>query len=237
MGNRKRHSKQPVNIQPTDLKIGDSVVVKTGVNDPDYGGDISGWQGRISELMGDDKGKPTVMIVWDSQTLKKISASWIKKCERDGYSWEEMGVYAHEVEHAQPRDTPEDVEQAVEEISASFSWAYLGKEGDRIQKVLDGVDEDNEMTAFYAWKDYLEKKLRFPFEAEVSEIQERGPLQAGDQVTVIGIEDVEDLYGILVKITSRKGSFVFPLCDLKAASTKSHNYEPLDDYDVWFANR
>ena len=36
MGNRKRHSKQPKNIQPTGFKIGDSVVIKAEVNDPEY---------------------------------------------------------------------------------------------------------------------------------------------------------------------------------------------------------
>lgn len=36
MGNRKRNSKRPVNIQPAGFKIGDSVVIKAGVNDPEY---------------------------------------------------------------------------------------------------------------------------------------------------------------------------------------------------------
>jgi hypothetical protein len=31
------------------LHIGDSVVVKSGILDPDFGIDISGWQGRIEE--------------------------------------------------------------------------------------------------------------------------------------------------------------------------------------------
>jgi hypothetical protein len=62
MGNRKRYSKRQIDIQPVTFNVGDSVVVKSGVNDPEYGGDISSWQGRITELITDEKGVPTGMI-------------------------------------------------------------------------------------------------------------------------------------------------------------------------------
>ncbi|MBI3943392.1 MAG: hypothetical protein HY326_10305, partial [Chloroflexi bacterium] len=48
---------------------------------------------------------------------------------------------------------------------------------------------------------------------------------------------IEDLYGILVNVQTKRGDFVFPLCDLKATNQNSSNYQPLNDYDVWFANR
>lgn len=237
MGNRKRHSKRQVGIPPVTFNVGDSIVVKSGVNDPDYGGDISGWQGRITELMTDEKGVPTVMIEWDSLTLRKIPGSYIKECEREGLGWDSMGVFAHEVELSQPRDVPADVKRAIAEISAQYTWAYLGEEGDRIQEVLKGVNKKGDLAAFKAWEKYLIKTLTLPFEAEVSEWQERGPLRAGDRVTVLDFEDVEDLYGILVNIRTKGGDYTFPLCDLKAIDQNSPNYQPLDDYDVWFANR
>lgn len=43
--------------------VGDSVVVKSGVLDPDFGVEISGWEGRIEEA-GDD----TVFIRWEYYT-------------------------------------------------------------------------------------------------------------------------------------------------------------------------
>jgi hypothetical protein len=237
MANRKRYQKQPNNTQPFSYQVGDSVVVKPGVNSPDYGGDISGWQGRITELMTDQEDVPTVMIAWDSQTLRKIPESFIKECEREGLGWESMGVFAHEVEFTKPRDTLASVERAFDDITAQYQWAHLGEEGDRIQQVLNGVSKKGEMAAFKAWKKYLAEILEFPFDAEVSEWQDRGPLQAGDRVTVLGFESVEDLYGILVKIETRRGEFVFPLCDLKALNKHSPDDQPLNDYDVWFANR
>ena len=138
---------------------------------------------------------------------------------------------------AEPRDTQADVDALIEELSAEHAWDYLGKQGQRIHKVLQDVDEDDDLEAFEAWQEYLEAHLKLPFDAAVSEFQERGPLQAGDQVKVIGFEGVEDLYGVLVNIKAGRNSYVFPLCDLKAANEKSANFTLTDDYAVWFANR
>lgn len=71
----------------------------------------------------------------------------------------------------------------------------------------------------------------------MTEWQERGPLQGGDLVNVVGIRDIEDLYGILVDLRVGHRKYVFPLCDLIAVDENSLNYQLTDDYAVWFANR
>lgn len=220
-----------------DLAVGDSIVVKPGVKYPDYGRDIGGWQGRVMEIESYQAGNVTILFQWDSLSLKTMPASMIRCCEEKGLDWTTMGLYAEEVERAEPRDTQDDVDAIIEELSTEHTWDHLGKQGQRIHLVLQDVDEDDEMEAFDAWQEYLEKRLKLPFEAEVSEFQERGPLQAGDRVKVIGFEGVEDLYGILVNIKIGPQISVFPLCDLKAADKKSTNYGLTDDYAVWFANR
>ncbi|MCD4671902.1 MAG: calcium-binding protein [Anaerolineaceae bacterium] len=188
--------------------------------------------------MTDEKEPPTVMIAWDSLTLKMLPESFIKESEREGLDWKRMGVSADQVELSQPRDTLAAVKRTAKEISAQYEWAHLGEEGERIQKVLDGANKKGEMAAFKTWAKYLNKILTFPFEAEVTEWQERGPLQTGDRVTILSFEDIEDMYGILANIKAKRGKYyVFPLCDLKAIYPKSPNYQPLDDYAVWFANR
>ena len=148
-----------------------------------------------------------------------------------------MGLYSEEVEKAEPRDTQTDVDKIIEEFSAEHNWDYLGKQGRRIHKVLLDVDEDDELKVFKTWQEYLEAHLKLPFEAEVSEFQERGSLQAGDLVKVIGFEGVDDLYGVLVNIKASGNAHVFPLYDLKAVNERSANFPLTDDYAVWFANR
>lgn len=240
MSKRIRHPKKTQfdhQIPTTDLKIGDCIVVKPGVKDPDYGIDISGWQGRITEIESYQPGQVIIMLQWDSLSLKRMPASAIRQSEEKGLDWTTMGLYPEEVERAEPRDTQDDVDTLIEELSEEHAWDYLGKQGQRIHKVLQDIDEDDDMEAFEAWQEYLEEHLKLPFEAAISESQERGPLRFGDRVTVIAFEGVEDLYGVLVKIKVERKSYVFPLCDLKATNKKSANFTLTDDYAVWFANR
>jgi hypothetical protein len=136
-----------------------------------------------------------------------------------------------------PRDTEEDVIQAIGELAREHAWSYLGEEGKRIGKVLAGVDEDDEMGALDAWEEHLSKSLAFPFEAKVAEYQERGPLQVGDRVKVTGITLVDDLYGGVVDLRRGRRTYAFPLCDLEVTDKHSPNYQIVGDYAVWFANR
>ena len=61
------------------LKIRDIVKVKQEVLDPDFGEDIGGWQGQVSEINGD-----LVCIDLDSITLSKCPDKFIQRCEEDG---------------------------------------------------------------------------------------------------------------------------------------------------------
>ena len=240
MSKRIRHPKktQPISQNPTtDLNVGDCIRVKPGVKDPNYGFDIGGWQGRVTEIETYQPGKLTIMFQWDSLSLKSMPASALRRSEEDGLDWTTMGLYPEDVEKAEPRDMQADVDEIIEELSAEHSWDYIGEQGQRIHQVLQDVDEDDDLEAFEAWQEHLEAHLKLPFDAVVSEFQERGPLEAGDLVKVLGFEGVEDLYGVLVNIKTGRKSHVFPLCDLEAVNKKSANYTFIDDYAVWFANR
>src|SRR5262245_54685089 len=111
-----------------------------------------------------------------------------------------MRLPAHEVEPATPRDTEQDVARTVKELSAQYGWFSIGEGGERVQKVLSGVDPDDDMKAFQAWEKYLRKTLTVPFPAAVSEYQDRGPLQSGDRVVVTSFAGIEDPYGVMVSL-------------------------------------
>ncbi len=222
------------------LKIGDSVAVKKGVTDPDSGKHIDGWQGRIEKFEKTNKGETTILIALDSITLKNMPPSYLEECEENGYDWSTYYLGPEDVEPAKARDTQKDVAKAIKEIENKIGWRSLGgEEGRRIQRVLAGIDMDDEWGQLEAWEEYLQEHLSFPFETEIFEYQERGRLQAGDKLTVTGISDTDDKYGVIVKV--RKGSerFEFPLCDLKVVGKKASksNKQIVSDYAVWFANR
>ena len=80
------------------LKLKDSVVIKSGVRDPDLDISIEGWQGRISDI-----NEELVCIDWDSVTLKNMEASIITRCEQDGLDWTKIYLLADDVALKQPR--------------------------------------------------------------------------------------------------------------------------------------
>ncbi|MCP4702328.1 MAG: hypothetical protein GY862_36530 [Gammaproteobacteria bacterium] len=215
------------------FKPGDSVIVKPGITDPDLGIGLEGWQGRVSKIDGD-----LICIDWDSITLKQIPASAIKKCEQGGMGWNQIYLGFANVQLTESRDTAEDVEDAFGELQDEYAWVHLGEEGERIQEVLSGISSADDQASFQAWEEYLQKNLELPFKAMVDELQERGPLQAGDNVVVSEMEEeFDDLYGILVKLKHRRSNYVFPLADLEVIDKKSKNYQFVKDYVIWFANR
>lgn len=217
-----------------NVKVGDSVIVKPNTIDPDLGIDLGGWQGRISQVSETEN---LVCIDWDSITLKAIPDAAIAKSEEEGLEWSQIYLYATEVERSAPRDTQEEVDRILYRIQVKHAWDYLGEEGRYIRQVMADIDPDDEWAVFSAWESNLRKVLSFPFEAKVTEFQERGRLQVDDKVIVQEIADVDDLYGVLVAIEHKREAHVFPLCDLEAIHTKSPNYEYVRAYAVWFANR
>lgn len=235
----RKRSKPNKNLTPQkNFPIGESVVVNSGVIDPDYGFDMGGWQGRVTENhYADEQGNPLVNIAWDSITLRQMPVEMIERCEEDGLDWSAMGLYASEVVSTSSRDKIHQVDQVKAEIEDAHAMDYLGEQGRRMQQVLNSAGRKGEMGRFKAWEKYLKEKLTFPFDAEVSEHQDHGPIRIGERVSVLGIEIVDDSYGIIVAIKTKRGHYDFPLCDLEALPKTSPNYQPLNDYVVWFANR
>ena len=227
-------SSAPLDVfEDMNFKIGDSVVVKAGVKDPDLSADIGGWQGRISEVKDDN----IVCINWDSITLNEMPTSVIKKCEKEGWGWDQMYLDISDIELTDPRDTNRDVKVIISKLRYEHAWVHLGEEGERIQSVLSGIASDDYSNAFKAWGKYLKKKLSFPFNAIVDEFQERGRMKAGNKVTVNRISDIDELNGILVDIEYKSKNYIFPLADLEVVGKSSSNYRPIKDYVIWFANR
>ena len=224
--------------EPTlPFKDGESVAVKPGVQDPDYGGDMSGWQGRVVKIYASPPEPATVTIQWDSLTLWEMPRSSIERAEKEGLDWSAMDLDATELERATARDTPKDVDATYKEIASHVSWLHLEEVGERIQKVLDGIDPQDEDACLKAWFEHLEKTLTFPFEAELAESEDYGPIRAGDTVQVIGLNDIFEDYGILVDVKKDRRKYQLPLVDLRVKDNQASQCQVIEDYAIWFANR
>lgn len=221
--------------QQETFKLGQTVRIKDGIKDADFDVDIGGWQGRIIEL---DPNKQIMLIAFDSITLRNMEQDYVARCEEDGMDWAQYYIGYDDVTLAEARDTAEDVANAAAEVAAQAGWAYLGKEGQAINAILADIDIEDEMGQMEAWRDYFARTLTFPFKAVVDESQgSRSPVEAGDRVTVLALADVDDLYGVIVRVKRKFSTFSLPLCDLKALDEASPNYEPVYLHALWFANR
>src|SRR6266849_1156482 len=184
-------------MESRNWTIGESVVVKPGVTDPDSDRDIGGWQGRISAILDEAE---ILTIQWDSLTLKSIPQAHIAWSEEEGLSWSEMNLLPEEVEPAVARDTEDDVAAATAELESQTSWLYLGgQQGKRIQAIVNQSEGHDEFAAFRSWHTYLEEHLVFPFVATVEEYQ-RGPVRQGARVSVRAITLLDDTYGTIVAL-------------------------------------
>src|SRR5258708_12567681 len=88
--------------------LGDCVVVKPGVTDPDTESEIGGWQGRISAVSAEEaEGGPVVVsIEWDSLTLAAMPAELIDYWEEEGLVCSWMTLPTDEISPPAPRHTP-----------------------------------------------------------------------------------------------------------------------------------
>lgn len=66
------------------LKINDTITVKPGTEDPDFGGDIGGWKGCITEIDNSNSDNTLVTIEWDANTLKNMPKNYLKRCFKEG---------------------------------------------------------------------------------------------------------------------------------------------------------
>ncbi len=221
-------------MESKNWTIGESVVVKPGVTDPDTGRDLGGWHGRISAILDEAQ---IVTIQWDSLTLKSIPPAHIAWSEEEGLSWSEMNLAPEEVEPAAAHDTENDVAAAIAEIESQTSWLHLGGEqGQRIQAIVNRAKGHDEFAVFRTWHAYLEKNLVFPFAATVQEYQ-RGPVRQGARVSVLAVTFLDETYGTIVAVKHKNGVHELPLCDLKATEANAETRQLVEDYAMWFANR
>ena len=218
------------------FKIGQTVKVKNGVLCPDDSEfDLSGWTGRIIDLVEDEE--PTIGIEFDSITLKDMPEKFIKKSEQEGLDWYRIYLDVNDVKRTKSRDKEQEAKIVRNEIKKRFEWIGIGSEGELIQSVINSAESFKEWDALKAWEKYLEENLQFPFETLIHEYQGRGPLNEGDKLKVFGIELVDDHYGIIVACRKERKRYDFPLVDLKVTEKKSINSNIIEAYRTWFANR
>jgi len=216
-------------------KVGDSVKVNPRVMCPDKPElSLAGWQGWVTEINLDDE---SVSLKLDSATMLAMSSDYIRESALGGFAWELMVLGIDEVSPAAPRDTPKQTDKTYDDIYAYHRWDYLSDEHPGIAALVGPLGDADIAVILGAWEGHLTANLRFPFDARLEESEYPGPVRVGTFVAIVGIEVVDNHYGILVAVRAKRETHVLPLCDFEAVDRLGVNYLPLRDYVVWFANK
>lgn len=221
------------------MKLEDSVIVKQGVKEPDLEKfEIGGWQGRIVGIDTEsDNNNVLITIEWDSITLKQIPSYFIEQSEQDGFDWQKMTLYSSELEKTSPRDKIGNVKKIQDKLSDKYHWFSFGDEGKRISKVLGNVNPRNEMKCLQKWVNFLDNELSFPVNALVSDSSDDWIIKSGKNVLIKSLPHIVDMYGIIASIKLNGKKYEFPLCDLEVNDKTKKDFQLIDDYKIWFANR
>ena len=97
--------------------LNDSVRAKEGTLDPDFGTDMSGWEGRVKDV--DETSEPEhvlYLIAWDSKTLAMMELDSIARSEEEGLDWTSIYLYDSDLESASSRDSEEDVDRMIQKL-------------------------------------------------------------------------------------------------------------------------
>jgi hypothetical protein len=99
MRNPFKRKPAPQPLTPGVFKIGDPVRVKAGMLYPDVPDlDISGWQGRVTDVSGAADDLPVIGLAWDSIALRSLPERFIEQCEEEGLDWPEIYLEAADLE-------------------------------------------------------------------------------------------------------------------------------------------
>lgn len=227
------------NQNNSTIQPGDSVRVRAGVIEPESGTDLSGWEGRVKEMAADpESGSLVAWVEWDSLTLKQLTPGLIRRLQSADADWIGQAMEVRDLVDAEPRDTLAQTDQERTELLARYTWTDLDKQGKRIYRILrDAFAANPQFTCLEAWESYLSTALRFPFMARVVVEQDSGPLSLDMEVEVLEPSGIDPDNGLFMLVQRGGRSFVFPLSDLAVDDPASPNFQPLEDYGMWWENK
>ena len=97
------------------------------------------------------------------------------------------------------------------------------------------------------WPAWLKTHLKFPFEATRTKDEDadaglltlRSPFPVGQRLTVLGLADspMNDYEGIVVKVQRGSNKGTVPLADLEVTPKDNPNYNPAQEFIVYWSSR
>ena len=126
------------------------------------------------------------------------------------------------------------------------SWNLSESEKGNLPENEETFDRKYKEWQQRSWESWLNEKFIFPFlvrrmedddDAYFTDVADHQPFRLGHEMKVIGIDQEDDLYGIILKAREGRRVGYVPLCDVEVLDQGDPNFWPVREYVVWFANR
>jgi hypothetical protein len=125
------------------------------------------------------------------------------------------------------------------------SWDLVESSKGNLPKNQKALDLKYTEWAERDWVAWLKSNLSFPFKAKREEdeddayftdVANHKPFRLGHTMEVVGVEDEDGAYGVLVEVKEGKSKGSIPLADLEVTPKTDKNFWPVREYVVWMAN-
>lgn len=103
-----------------------------------------------------------------------------------------------------------------------------------LNKVLKKANSKKQGDIEDAWFYYLQKNLKFPFEAEINLISFSRVFKDGDIVKLRAVGGWVDLYGVIMEVKKDRGTFWLPIEELEVLDETSKNFRIIDAFLEWY---
>ncbi len=209
---------------------GSAVKVKVAIKHPyDFRISTKNWQGWVEGAYIDEEGSPFYSVLFDSETMKSMPKSLLRKAIAEGEDFQELDFFEHQLVSATRREERAASLITYRMLQTEAQWETLvkGKKLELVKSILLADPEEDDQTN---WGVYLAGCM--PFQAKGKGQFE---LQRNKQVKAKKLYDFHPNIGFTALVQEEKGKkrpYEYPLFDLI----------PLDDqlkmvvelHDIWF---
>ncbi len=218
-------------VKNPTFPIGSMVkVVKVDEEDNEL---MLGWQGRVSDVIADVDDKEIYEIDLDSISLRSLPPKMVRSAVLNDQAFESWNFSLRQLEAAAPRDTEEDTAAVFRQLTHQHIWDRYSNDPLQKKRLKKILLEKPGKADHYNWDLYLQKHLKFPFDAAVEDWDGERVIVP---VQVVGIEGFDYENGHLTTIKKKGSQYIenYLLQDLiPQPSTAGPVRRILKDYQLW----
>ncbi len=212
-------------VKNAKFKVGSSVKIAKNYYDKLNGLALGNMIGRVESVYYDHKRVIIYEIELDSISLNKLNIEFVKDAIENNTDFQNFEIKEADLRKCQTRDKLTDTHGAYRRLLHKYTWYFLDEAAQkRLFSILLQAPAESD---FDNWWMHFDKVLKFPIQAKSRGLME---FRKGEKMKIVGIEGINEEYGVIVNMNYRKSRGTYPLFDLMADGKETKAKQVLEDY-------